>query len=96
MATATILCALPAPARSDEPDARARDLAATCSTCHTSSGAADPSIPPLAGAPAAVTAQKMREFKSGARNGTVMPQLARGYSDAQIDAIAGWLAQRRR
>jgi cytochrome c553 len=38
----------------------------------------------------------MREFKSGDRKGTLMPQLARGYTDAQIDAIAGWFAQQRR
>ena len=32
-------------------------------------------------------------FKSGVRPGTVMPQLAKGYSDAQIDALAGYFAQ---
>ena len=96
MATATIVSALAAPARGDTPDAQARDLAAACTTCHTRGGAAEAEIPPLAGAPAAATAQKMRDFKSGARKGTVMPQLARGYTDAQIGAIAGWFAQQRR
>ncbi len=34
----------------------------------------------------------MQDFRSGARNGTVMPQLAKGYTDAQIDAMAAWFA----
>ena len=35
----------------------------------------------------------MKAFKSGARPGTVMPQLAKGYSDAQIEQLAAWFAQ---
>jgi cytochrome c553 len=37
----------------------------------------------------------MQEFKSGARQGTVMNQLAKGYTDEQIDALAGWFAAQR-
>ena len=37
-------------------------------------------------------ARKMRDFKSGAKPGTVMPQLAKGYTDDQIELIAGWFA----
>ncbi|MFM7343556.1 MAG: c-type cytochrome, partial [Betaproteobacteria bacterium] len=37
-------------------------------------------------------AAQMRAFKSGARPATVMHQLAKGYSDAQIDAIAAYFA----
>ena len=32
---------------------------------------------------------KMQEFKSGKRPGTIMPQLAKGYTDEQIDLVAG-------
>ncbi|HET7031826.1 MAG TPA: cytochrome C, partial [Casimicrobiaceae bacterium] len=34
----------------------------------------------------------MQEFKSGARPGTVMNQLAKGYTDEQIEALAGWFS----
>ena len=33
----------------------------------------------------------MREFKSGARPATVMGRIAKGFDDAEIDAIAQWL-----
>ena len=38
----------------------------------------------------------MRAFRDGQRPATVMHQIAKGYSDAQIDAIAGWYAAQKR
>jgi len=38
----------------------------------------------------------MRAFKSGARPATVMHQLAKGYSDAQIEAIAAYFAAQKK
>jgi cytochrome c553 len=35
----------------------------------------------------------MLAFKTGARPGSVMPQLAKGYSDAQIAQLAAYFAQ---
>lgn len=75
--------------------AHARALAATCTPCHTRGGAALPAIAPLDGRAAASIAAAMRAFRSGERPGTVMPQLARGYTDADIDALAQWFASRR-
>jgi len=37
----------------------------------------------------------MQEYKSGARTGTIMNQLAKGYTDEQIEALAGWFAARK-
>ena len=31
---------------------------------------------------------QLKAFKSGAREGTIMPQLAKGYSDEQLEIIA--------
>jgi cytochrome c553 len=73
----------------------ARALAATCTTCHTRGGAGLAAIPPLEGRPAPSIATAMRAFRSGERTGTVMPQLARGYTDADIDALAQWFAAQR-
>jgi cytochrome c553 len=39
-------------------------------------------------------ARALRAFKAGERAGTVMPQLAKGYTDDEIDALAAWFAAR--
>jgi sulfide dehydrogenase cytochrome subunit len=75
--------------------AHARNLASTCTACHTRKGAGESAIAPLDGRVAADIARTMRAFRSGERAGTVMPQLARGYTDADIDAIAAWFAAQR-
>ena len=49
-------------------------------------------MPSLAGTQRADIVAKMQDFKSGKRQGTVMPQLAKGYSDEQIDLAATWFA----
>jgi cytochrome subunit of sulfide dehydrogenase len=73
---------------------RLRSLAATCSACHGTDGrsVSDAALPGLAGMPASYLIEQMKSFKSGARPGTVMPQLAKGFSDAQIVQIAAWFA----
>jgi cytochrome c553 len=77
------------------PSTHARALAATCTPCHTQGGAGLAAIAPLDGRAAGAIASSMRAFRSGQRAGTVMPQLARGYSDADIDALAQWFAAQR-
>jgi cytochrome c553 len=50
---------------------------------------------PLEGRTAASIVDAMRAFKAGSREGTVMPQIARGYTDDDIDALAAWFAAQR-
>jgi len=69
-----------------------RSLAATCANCHGTGGASAGVISSLAGRTRDEIIAKMHEFKSGTRAGTVMPQLARGYSDEQIELTAAWFA----
>ena len=69
-----------------------RNLAATCANCHGTNGVSQGGTPSLAGVNKDVMAKMMKDFKSGARVGTVMPQLAKGYTDAQIDTLAAWFA----
>jgi cytochrome c553 len=38
----------------------------------------------------------MRAFRDGSRPATVMHQIAKGYTDAQIDAMAAWFAAQKR
>lgn len=77
---------------------RVRALAATCANCHGTNGAAVPNanVPGLAGMPASYISEQMKAFKSGARPATVMHQLAKGYSDAQIEQIAAYFAAQKR
>lgn len=77
---------------------QARTWAATCASCHhadTAPGAklAAQTLPSLAGRSQAELMDTMLAFRSGTRPATVMGQIARGYDDAQIAAIAGWLSR---
>ena len=65
----------------------ARAWAAGCLSWHQPTARV---FPALRGQPPAVLVSKMRAFRDGTRKGTVMPQIAKGYTDAQIQAIAGW------
>ena len=70
----------------------ARNLAATCANCHGTNGVSQGETETLAGMPKDDIVRKMQEFKSGAKPGTIMPQLAKGYTDEQIDLVAAWFA----
>lgn len=71
---------------------QARNLAASCANCHGTNGRSAAAVPSLAGQSKADLLLKMNEYKDGKRAGTIMPQLAKGYSAAQIDAMAEWFA----
>lgn len=72
-----------------------RSLAATCAQCHGTDGHAPAGSPmaSLAGKPASYLVEQMSAFKHGVRPGTLMPQLAKGYSDEQIARMAAYFAQ---
>ena len=53
-------------------------------------------MPGLAGMPASYIVEQMKAFKAGTRPATVMHQLAKGYNDAQIEAIAGYFAAQKK
>jgi cytochrome subunit of sulfide dehydrogenase len=75
-----------------------RALAATCANCHGTQGQAVPNatVPGLAGLPASYISEQMKAFKAGTRPATVMHQLAKGYSDAQIDSLAAYYAAQKK
>jgi cytochrome subunit of sulfide dehydrogenase len=74
-----------------------RNLASACAICHGTSGqAATKDVIPLAGLPREHIATQMRAFRDGTRPATVMHQIAKGYTDAQIDAMAGWFSSQKR
>ena len=80
-----LLSAAPAFAQSD--DLQAPPGALSCSGCH---GAG--SDIPLDGLSAEDIATAMLAYKDGSREGTLMPRLAAGFDEAEIVAIADWIA----
>jgi cytochrome c553 len=78
-------------------DAAARNLAAPCAICHGTDGRpVTKDVVPLAGLTRDHIATQMRAFRDGKRPATVMHQIAKGYSDPQIDTLAAWFAAQKR
>ena len=57
---------------------------------------ADAAVPGLAGMPAGYLIEQMKAFKAGTRPATVMHQMSKGYSDAQIDQLAAYFAAQKK
>jgi cytochrome subunit of sulfide dehydrogenase len=91
----SVTCAGSHAATSGAPPDRGRSIAATCANCHGTSGVSAGVTASLAGRSKQDLVDGMREYKSGARAGTIMPQLAKGYTDKQIEAASGWLSAQR-
>ena len=73
-------------------------LAATCANCHGTQGRAaeGSAVPGLAGVPREQTVAQLKAFKAGTRPATIMHQLAKGYSDAQIEQLATYFAAQKK
>jgi cytochrome c553 len=69
-----------------------RMLASNCANCHGTNGASVGGMPGLAGKPRAALLQMLREFRDGKRPATIMHQLAKGYTDAQLEAVSTYFA----
>ena len=74
-----------------------RNLAATCANCHGTNGNAIPGsgLDSLAGVEKAKTLQKLADFKSGVKPASIMHQIAKGYTDEQLDLIATYFAKQK-
>ncbi len=78
-------------------DGAARSLAATCANCHGTDGrSATKEVVPLAGLPKSYLVDQMKAFKDGKRPATIMHQIAKGYTDAQIELIADYFAAQKK
>jgi cytochrome subunit of sulfide dehydrogenase len=88
-----------APAQAQDKEALyVKSLAATCANCHGTNGVAvaGSSVTSLAGLDKAYTVAQMKAFKAGTRPATVMHQLSKGYSDAQIEVLATYFAAQKK
>ncbi len=71
----------------------ARNLAATCFTCHGTDGRSVNGVPPsLAGQNKDYLLKQMQEFRDGKRPATIMHQHAKGYTNEQLELISGYFA----
>ncbi len=93
--TIAALCMVAAAGTAQAADANlARNLAATCANCHGTNGNAvkGSGMDSLAGMDKAKTLQKLADFKSGDKPASIMHQISKGYTDAQLDLIATYFA----
>jgi cytochrome c553 len=95
LAAVSIMAAASAQAQAPDP-LQVRSWAASCANCHGTNGRAQPGMESLAGVAKEDIAKKMLDYKAGRRPATVMHQLAKGYSDEQIEAIAGYFAAQKK
>nr|VFJ91477.1 MAG: cytochrome subunit of sulfide dehydrogenase [Candidatus Kentron sp. LFY] len=67
-------------------------LADGCGGCHGTKGVSAPHMPSIAGLNKDYLRTIMLQYKTDERSSTIMGRLARGYTDAQIDALASYFA----
>jgi len=92
-ATAPTPAPAAAPAAPPLPPASAAMLAGGCTGCHGTNGvSAGPSSPVIAGISKEYFVETMQAFKTGKRHSTVMGRLAKGYTDDEVKAMAGYFA----
>ena len=71
-----------------------RTDAAMCANCHGSEGRAvkGSAVPSIAGLPRDYMVQQMQAFKDGSRPATIMHQITKGLTEAQITSMADYFA----
>lgn len=70
-------------------------LATACFSCHGVDGKSPGEIPSIAGKTAAQMSTSLKAFKADQVMGTIMNRLAKGYTDAELDALAAYYANLR-
>jgi cytochrome c553 len=74
----------------------AAQWAGTCAMCHGTTGHSGGGNEPLAGMPKDELVRKFKEFQAGTRPATIMHQISKGSTDAQIEQIAAYFAAQKR
>ena len=75
----------------------ARALAANCAACHGTNGnSVGGAIPGLAGMNKEYFLNQMKAFREGKREATLMHQISKGYTDAEMSAIADFFAAQKK
>ncbi|MEW6415736.1 MAG: c-type cytochrome [Pseudomonadota bacterium] len=98
MRISLFLCALlatvPAQAAQDAPLATGKMLGNTCAACHGTFGKShDEYMPSLAGIDRQQLIRAMTDYREDRRMSVVMNRIAKGYTDAEIAAIADYFSK---
>ena len=75
-----------------------RATAAMCANCHGTDGRTvdGSAIPALVGMPKEYMVRQLKSFKDGSRPATVMHQITKGLTDAQVDTISTYYSSLKR
>ncbi|MCX7945914.1 MAG: c-type cytochrome [Hydrogenophilus sp.] len=69
-------------------------MAHTCAGCHGPNGSSvGPAAPTIAGINPELFIEAMRDYRDGFRAGTIMPRIAKGYSDEEYKLMAEFFAK---
>jgi sulfide dehydrogenase cytochrome subunit len=69
-------------------------IAANCAVCHGPGGGGAGDIAKLNDKTAAQIVEAMKGFRDGKKPSTIMGRIAKGYSDAQVSAVASHLGKK--
>jgi len=71
-------------------------LANTCAGCHGTGGVSNgPATPTIAGISEEYFKEIMEAYKSGDRRSTIMGRIAKGYSEEEIELLAGYFSKKK-
>ena len=90
LATGAVFALLCAPGLTVAQEREAAYVSANCANCHGPQGRSGAAVPSLAGLPSRYIVEKA--FASGQRPATIMHQLAKGYTDSQIELMASYFS----
>ena len=79
------------PAAAPPTAAAVKNMVSNCFSCHGTDGRSAGSIPSITGISAQQALVVLQGFKSGALPSTVMTRHAKGYTDAELEAIANYI-----
>jgi cytochrome c553 len=92
VAASAMLAVLSAPGLTVAQEREAAYVSANCTNCHGPQGRSAGVVPSLAGLPSRYIVEQMQAFKAGTRPATIMHQLAKGYTDSQIELMASYFS----
>lgn len=90
-----LLAAVTGPVAAQSAAPTGQMLGAACVLCHGANGEGASGVAAIKGHTTDYIADMMKRFKSGERPSTVMGRLAKGFSDAEIDAVATYFASQK-
>ena len=80
---------------SDLPKTPPPYFAANCANCHGTDGKTAAAIPGIAGKDKEWLEEVLKAYKDGSRPATIMHQLAKGYTDAEIAILADYFSKQK-